>query len=121
MRQAALLVVAVLVTVIASDPTGSANLPGPPHARAQTGGGPSATLGTGYDLTWWTMDNGGGSNGNNGYTLDGTIGQPDAGAWNAGAWSGGEYTLVGGFWSSLGSAPIPRQYRIYLPVVLRRA
>jgi hypothetical protein len=127
MRRAASLVIVVLVTVMASDLTGSRRTEGShspsglPHALAQTGGGASTILSTGYDLTWYTIDNGGGSNGDTGHTLDGTIGQPDAGAWNAGAWSGGEYTLVGGFWSSLGSAPIPRQYRIYLPVVLRRA
>ena len=114
MRRAALLVVVVLVTVITLDLTGFANLSGLTRAGAQTGGGPSALLGTGYDLTWNTIDNGGGSNGNGGYTLNGTIGQPDAGAW-----SGGGYALAGGFWIASGSAGETSQHHIYLPLVLR--
>ena len=100
MRRAASLVIVVLVTVMASDLTGFS------CTHAQTG--------SGYDLTWYTIDNGGGSNSNGGYTLNGTIGQPDASAWSSGG-----YTFVGGFWGSLGPAPAPTQYRIYLPVVLR--
>jgi len=75
-----------------------------------------AQSGSGYDLTWNAIDNGGGTSRNGGYTLDGTIGQPDACAWSSGG-----YTLAGGFWWGLGPAPAPTQYRIYLPVVLRRA
>ncbi len=109
MRRAALLVVVVLVTVIASDLAGLARV------RAHTGGGASTILSTGYDLTWYTIDNGGDMfSAGGGYSLGGTIGQPDAGAW-----SGGEYTLVGGFWEGFGSAPTPTWYHIYLPVVLR--
>ncbi len=66
--------------------------------------------GGGYDLTWFSVDGGGGYSAASGYTLDSTIGQPDAGTLS----SGGGYTLVGGFW---GGAAI--QYQIYLPVVLR--
>ena len=65
---------------------------------------------TGYTLDWWTVDGGGQTEpGGSGYTLSGTIGQPDADSL-----SGGGYTLSGGFWS--GGAV---QYKIYLPVVLR--
>jgi hypothetical protein len=71
-------------------------------ATAQTGGG--------YDLTWSTIDNGGGASAGGGYTLNGTIGQPDAGT----ALAGGGYTLVGGFW---GGARTP--YRVYLPLIVR--
>ena len=72
-------------------------------AHAQTGGG--------YDLTWNTIDGGGYmfSTGG-GYSLGGTMGQPDAGAM-----SGGGYSLAGGFWSG---AIV--QYKIYLPVVLKQ-
>lgn len=70
-----------------------------------------AQIGNGYDLTWNTIDNGGGTIGNSDYTLDGTIGQPDAGA----PISNGGYTLTGGFWADVSIA----QYRLYLPVVLR--
>ena len=63
-----------------------------------------------YDLSWWTVDGGGtASNGGSGYSLGGTVGQPDAAVW-----SGSDYTLAGGFW---GGAVV--EYHIYLPLVLR--
>ena len=69
-----------------------------------------AQRGTGYTVDWWTVDGGGQTQPDGpGYTLSGTMGQPDAAGW-----SGGEYTLSGGFWGSGGV-----QYNIYLPVVLR--
>ena len=74
----------------------------PITALAQDGGG--------YDLTWSTLSGGGGTSAAGGYTLLGTIGQPDAST----ALSGGGYTLVGGFGS--GTA-LP--YHVYLPLVLR--
>ena len=67
----------------------------------------------GYDLSWWTVDGGGGTFSTGGdYTLGGTIGQPDAGALTA-----GEYTLSGGFWG--GGARVV-EHNIYLPIILRR-
>ncbi len=66
--------------------------------------------GSGYDLSWWTVDGGGGSLSNGSYALSGSVGQPDAGT----ALTGGNYTLVGGFWGA-GAAG----YQVYLPVVLR--
>ena len=82
----------------------------PALALAQTGGS--------YDLTWYTIDNGGGtavgSGSPNPYILNGTVGQPDAGAW-----SGGGYVLVGGFWGGAGLAGPPLPYHIYLPLVMR--
>ena len=64
----------------------------------------------GYDLSWWTVDGGGATfSTGGGYTLGGSVGQPDAGAL-----SGGDYTLLGGFWLGAGA-----QYRLYLPVLLR--
>jgi hypothetical protein len=71
-------------------------------AQAQTGGG--------YDLTWWTVDGGGGQVTGGGYTLTGTAGQPDAGTL-----SGDGYTLLSGFWGG-GPAYL---FEIYLPLVLR--
>ena len=47
----------------------------------------------GYELSWSTIDGGGGRSTGGPYTLAGTIGQPDA-AWS----SGGQYELLGGFW-----------------------
>ncbi len=68
-----------------------------------------AQTGNGYDLTWWTVDSGGGISSNNGYELDGTVGQPDAGF----ASSGTGYTLAGGFLSD-NNPP-----NLYLPIILR--
>jgi len=46
-----------------------------------------------YELSWYTIDGGGGMSSGGPYTLTGTIGQPDA------AWSkGGNFELLGGFW-----------------------
>ena len=71
-----------------------------------------AQLGS-YDLSWWTVDGGGGTSSGNGYSLTGTLGQPDAGT----VASGGGYTLAGGFWHGGVAAAI--QLKLYLPVVVR--
>jgi hypothetical protein len=55
-----------------------------------------------YDISWWTVDGGGGSSTGGVYALSGTIGQPDAGRI-----SGGSYSLVGGFWGMLAVVPTP--------------
>ena len=69
-----------------------------------------AQSGSGYDLTWNTIDGGGGMFSTGGvYSLGGTISQPDAGSM-----SGGLYTLVGGFWGG-----ITTRYNIYLPLILK--
>ncbi|MBI4578758.1 MAG: hypothetical protein HY718_03595 [Planctomycetes bacterium] len=57
--------------------------------------------GGGYDLTWSTIDGGGGTSSGGGYELTGTIGQPDASNQSA-PLSGGDYGLVGGFWVPFG-------------------
>lgn len=72
-------------------------------ATAQTGGG--------YDLSWNTVDGGGGTSSSGSYGLSGTAGQPDAGVL-----SGGGYTLGGGFW---GGNVVSMAQQIYLPLVLR--
>ncbi len=57
-----------------------------------------AQSGDGYDLRWNTRDSGGGSmSGTNGYTLIGTLAQPDASPGGALNGSAG-YALRGGFW-----------------------
>ena len=62
-----------------------------------------------YDLSWYTIDAGGGSIGNGTYTLDGTLGQPDAAQL-----SSSTYSLVGGFWGGAVT-----QYQTYLPLILK--
>ncbi len=66
--------------------------------------------GGGYDLSWWTMDGGGGTVTGSSYTLSGTVGQPDAASL-----SGGGYVLSGGFWHSTGRGTV----YVYLPLVLK--
>src|SRR3954454_12630705 len=46
-----------------------------------------------FAIDWFTIDGGGGTSTGGGYTVSGTIGQPDAGTM-----SGGTYSLDGGFW-----------------------
>ena len=58
---------------------------------------------TGYDLSWWTVDGGGGNASGGPYALGGTVGQPDAGTL-----TGGDYSLRGGLWLGIGAeAPTP--------------
>lgn len=64
----------------------------------------------GYAIDWWTVDGGGGQLLSGApYTLQGTVGQPDAGAE-----SGGNYDLSGGFWyvDVFG-------FKLYLPLIMR--
>jgi opacity protein-like surface antigen len=70
----------------------------------------AAAVNSGYTLNWFSVDGGGGtSTGAGGYTVSGSIGQPDAGTL-----SGGGYTLQGGFWGGAAANP-----RLYLPLVQR--
>ena len=71
----------------------------------------SAQSGGSYDLTWNTIDNGGGTSTGGAYALSGSIGQPDAGVL-----FGGTYTLGGGFWGGSGK---PLQPGVLLPLVRR--
>jgi hypothetical protein len=67
----------------------------------------------GYELSWWTVDGGGGTHSTGGgYSLSGTAGQPDAGLL-----AGGGYILGGGFWR--GGQVSEQFYCVCLPVVLR--
>ncbi len=53
-----------------------------------------------YALDWFTVDGGGGASTGGDFTLNGTIGQPDAGTM-----SGGNYSLAGGFWGAIQTPP----------------
>jgi hypothetical protein len=46
-----------------------------------------------YEISWSTIDGGGGRSAGGQYILTGTIGQPDTGSM-----SSGQYELLGGFW-----------------------
>ncbi len=54
-----------------------------------------------YDLSWHTIDGGGGTSAGGVFALSGTIGQPDAG----GAMIGGAFELTGGFWAGASGLP----------------
>lgn len=58
--------------------------------------------GQSYSIDWHKISGGGGTSGGGSYSLNGTIGQPEAGT----VLTGGAYSLAGGFWS-LYSAPTP--------------
>jgi len=68
-------------------------------------------------LDWWTVDGGGGASSGQGYTVEGTTGQPDAGP----SLSGRTYSLTGGYWTiDAPLAPLP-DYDVYLPALFRGA
>ncbi len=99
-RILAVCVLAALFSVIAAQgqhfdtagPAGSAD-----RAAAAAGGD--------FDLSWHTVDGGGGTSSGGDFVLRGTIGQPDAGDL-----SGGDFVLRGGFWqpvAGLDCGPCP--------------
>lgn len=58
-----------------------------------------------FNLDWRTIDGGGGSSSGGGFTVQGTIGQPDAG----GPMTADGYAITGGFWSFQSVVlPVPR-------------
>jgi len=56
-----------------------------------------------YSIDWYKIAGGGGASSNGQYSVNGTIGQPDA----SGAMSGGNYSLTGGFWSLISVVQMP--------------
>ena len=58
-----------------------------------------------YSLTWSTIDGGGGSCAGGVYSINGTVGQPDASAA-----PGGAYRLAGGFWPGIQGLLRPTLY-----------
>ncbi len=67
------------------------------------------TPSTAYAISWYTIDSGGGVSQGGNYTLQGAIGQPDAGSLQ-----GGAYALAGGYW-----AAFKQWWSQYLPVILK--
>jgi hypothetical protein len=67
----------------------------------------------GFDLSWWTVDSGGGQSNGDVYSLQGVAGQPDAGVLQ-----GGDFILAGGFLSGV-TAPPPPVYNLLLPLVIK--
>jgi hypothetical protein len=73
-----------------------------------------ALAAAGDNISWWTIDAGGGTSGNASYSLTGTIGQPDPGP----VLMGGNYHLEGGFWGGALSGNTVQE--LYLPLVIRK-
>jgi hypothetical protein len=69
----------------------------------------SAAPQAGYTMDWWSADGGGGASSGGGYSLTGTLGQPDAGHLSAAG-----YSLLGGYWGAANSG-----YKVFLPAVRR--
>jgi hypothetical protein len=65
-------------------------------------------------ITWYAFTGGGGQSHSTHYTLDGTLGQPAAGAA-----SSAHFRLGGGFWYVLGAPEVTTEH-LYLPVLLKR-
>lgn len=63
-----------------------------------------------YQLNWWTVDSGGGTSQGGDYTLQGTIGQPEAGSAQ-----GEDYSLAGGFWARIVARV--RDFFLHLPLI----
>jgi hypothetical protein len=76
------------------------------------GGISYAQTGSGYDLSWGTVDGGGDTATGGGYSLSGTAGQPDTGT----TMTGGGYSLAGGFWNS---SSLGGNEKVYLPIVIK--
>lgn len=72
---------------------------------------PASAENDGYWLDWSTIDGGGMLSTGQGYTLCGTIGQPDAGML-----TGEGYVLGGAFW---GGGAMAQKYGIHLPLVVK--
>lgn len=53
------------------------------------------------ELSWWTIDGGGGAATGGAFAIEGTIGQPDASP----TMSGGTFQLTGGFWAGVTTPP----------------
>ncbi len=56
---------------------------------------PAGALAQNYNINWYKVSGGGGASTGGVYTVNGTVGQHDAG----GPLTGGKYSLTGGFWA----------------------
>ena len=79
-----------------------------PVAHAQSGGD--------YELTWATVDGGGGAMTGGAYSLVSSIAQPEPGATQ----NGGDYSLNGGVVDAgTSGGTVPAGQRIFLPLIQR--
>ena len=103
MRRALTIGALLLVLVLLASLVPASGAP----VAAQTGGA--------YDLSWWSVDGGGGESTGGQYALAGAVGQPDAGTLQ-----GETYDLAGGFFGGWTDAPTSAPtHDVFLPAVLR--
>ncbi len=73
-----------------------------------------------FDLRWHLIAGGGGRSSSPDFVVNGSVGQPSAGALTS-----AHYRLGAGFWYGLGQAapppPTPGPYMLYLPIVLKES
>jgi hypothetical protein len=63
-----------------------------------------------YFINWYKVAGGGGTSSGGQYTVNGTIGQPDASS----TLTGGNYSLTGGFWALISVAQTPGAPTLYI-------
>ena len=63
----------------------------------------TTAFGQSFSIDWHTIDGGGGVSAGGVFSVNGTIGQPDAG----GPMTGGPYSVVGGYWALPIGVPTP--------------
>jgi hypothetical protein len=71
---------------------------------------PAAGFAQSYTIDWYKIAGGGGTSTGGTYTVNGTIGQPDA----SGAMSGGNYSVIGGFWALIQVVQTPGAPTLYV-------
>jgi len=73
----------------------------------------NAATATGFEVSWWTVDGGGGVSSGGGFEVTGTIGQPDATArLAAGCWS-----IEPGFWGAYAAVQMPGTPELHLRLI----
>jgi hypothetical protein len=68
--------------------------------------------GQSYSINWYKVTGGGGTSTNGQYSLNGTIGQPEAG----GTMSSGNFSMMGGFWSLVSTVQTPNAPALHIIV-----
>jgi hypothetical protein len=63
-----------------------------------------------YTIDWYKVAGGGGTSTGGSYTVNGTVGQPDA----SGTMSGGNYSVTGGFWALVNVVQTPGAPTLYI-------
>ncbi len=93
-----ILALAIMTALVGAVAVPSRHFDTEAYAGSADGQRYAADAGDDFDLSWHTVDGGGGTSTGDGFVLHGTIGQPDAGTL-----SGGGFELRGGYRQALGS------------------